>query len=106
MNFNWNVVEIWEALSHERKAPKAQKITAATWILWRQDYLTRFYTRAVDEAWALVALKNGAHFGELCEGLCKWLDEEEVGMRAASLLKGWIQSGIIASIEREPQFTS
>ncbi len=101
MTFNWNVVKIWKALSQQKKAPKLKKINATTWVLWRQDYITRFYDLAVDEKWALEALTKGANFGELCEGLCDWFDEQEVGMRAASLLKGWIQSGMIAGIERD-----
>jgi len=100
MNFSWNVVEIWEAISNEQHPPKPLKKTAsAPWVLWRQDYINRFYSLVADEAWALDALTKDATFGELCEGLCNWLDEQEVALRAASLLKGWIQSGLIAGIK-------
>jgi hypothetical protein len=101
MNFSWNTVQIWEAISHEKKPPKPKKYKPVTWALWRKDYLNRFYSLAEDEAWALEALSKGATFAELCEGLCNWFEEQEVGMRAASLLKGWIESGLIAGIEQE-----
>lgn len=97
MNFSWNSVEIWEALSQEQAPPKPLKQDKAlSWALWRRAYINRFYAQAPDEAWALQALSQGSNFGDLCEGLCNWMDEQEVGLRAASLLKGWIQSGMIA----------
>lgn len=98
MNFNWNTVEIWEALSNESKPPKPKNTKSETWVLWRRDYINRYYSLTVDEAWAIDALIKGKTFGELCEGLCHWFDEEEVGRRAASLLKGWIEFEMITGI--------
>jgi hypothetical protein len=37
-------------------------------------------------------------FGDICEGLCQWVSEEEAGQRAASLLKTWIQLGLLAEV--------
>ncbi|CDZ77520.1 hypothetical protein BN59_01803 [Legionella massiliensis] len=99
MRFNWNVVAIWEALSNEQEPSPPQSGDSRLWALWRRDYINRFYSLNSDEAWALDALVNGATFGELCEGLCEWHDEQEVGMLSASFLKSWIQSGLIAGIE-------
>lgn len=99
MYFNWNVVAIWEAMTNEKIPPKPQTGDNRLWALWRRDYISRFYSLNSDEAWALDALVKGLTFGELCEGLCEWHDEQEVGMRSASLLKGWIQSGLIAGIK-------
>ncbi len=101
MNFSWNTVKIWEAISQEKKPPKPKLYNPVTWALWRKDYLNLFYSLGEDEAWALNALVKGATFGELCEGLCNWCEEQDVGMRAASLLKGWIESGLISGIEVE-----
>ncbi|MBA2650985.1 MAG: putative DNA-binding domain-containing protein [Tatlockia sp.] len=101
MKFNWNVVDIWEAISKEQQPPEPQETATQTWALWRRDYLIRFYSLVDDEAWALSALIKGATFGEICEGLCNWLAEEEVGLRAASLLKGWIEAGLIAELDSE-----
>ena len=102
MDFAWNCVNLWEAISNEEQPEKATKSeNIVSWVLWRKDYMNRFYSLTAEEAWALDALIKGATFGELCEGLCEWCDEQEVGMRAASLLKGWIQSGLLAEIELE-----
>lgn len=99
MDFFWNIVSIWEALANKEKAPSLQKNTlASSWILWRQDYINRFYGLTPDEAWVINGMINGLTFGELCEGLCAFIAPEEVGMRAASLLKGWLQAGLLTDI--------
>lgn len=95
----WNSIELWQALSNDEEPAKPTKSsTCKSWVLWRKDYLNHFYILAKEEAWALDALIKGATFGELCEGLCEWVDEEEVGMLAASFLKGWIQAGLLQGI--------
>ena len=98
MQFSWNVVEIWEAMSKEEQPPEPKQLGPQTWALWRREYSNRFYSLVEDEAFALDALYQGGTFGEICEGLCDWFSEGEVGLRAASLLKGWIESGLIANI--------
>ena len=41
---------------------------------------------------------NGLTFGEICEGLCQWIAEDNAGVHAASLLKGWITTGLISNV--------
>jgi hypothetical protein len=48
------------------------------------------------EAAAFDAAGQGATFGTLCEQLAHHVDETEVAMRAASLLRGWINEELIA----------
>lgn len=96
MNFSWNVVAIWEALSHHQTTQAPIKSPSIVpWVMWRQAYSNRFYALAQDEAWAIDAMQNQETFGAICEGLCQWHAEDAVGMRAATLLKGWIHSGLI-----------
>lgn len=102
MDFYWNIVDLWQAISNSETPAKLEKNSSTTpWVLWRRDYINRFYRLGEEEAWALDALINGFTFGELCTGLCEWFDEEEIGMQAASMLKGWIQSGLLKDIQIE-----
>ncbi len=102
MDFYWNIVDLWEAVSNNETAARPLKNSSTTpWVLWRRDYINRFYSLCESEAWALDALIKGSTFGELCTGLCEWFDEQEVGMQAASMLKGWIQSGLLKDIQIE-----
>lgn len=97
MNYFWNVAPIWQTLINDQDLPEWNKNdTAVPWILWRApNYTIQFYSLSEEEAWALDAIKNGLSFAQLCEGLCHWLDEKDVGMRAATYLKGWIQKGML-----------
>lgn len=99
MDFYWNVFSIWQQLTTKEPPESAVKNTETNaWIVWRMDYVTRYYALSAEEAWAVDQMRQGITFGELCEGLCMFVDEQEVGMRAASFLKGWIQSGLLAGI--------
>lgn len=100
MNFKANVIEIWEAVSNDHRPPQ-QKTAPTVWVLWRKNYINHFSSLTEVEAWALEALFKGTSFGELCEGLCRWFDEQDVAMQAASLLKGWIEREMIAGIMSE-----
>ena len=98
LSLSWNVVQIWQAITDDQ-TPDEPEIgeSALSWILWRNELTTHFSSISDDEAWAIDAAIKGLTFGEICEGLCQWVDEQNVGMHAASLLKGWIASGIITA---------
>lgn len=100
INYGWNIISLWQALAHDEALPELQQNSAPTaWILWRSpSYLIQFYSLALQEVWALDALLQGVSFAELCEGLCQWFAPEEVGMGAASYLKGWIQRGMVSQL--------
>jgi hypothetical protein len=53
---------------------------------------------AADEAVALDLGRSGANFGEICKALAEWLPDDEIPLRAASLLGAWADSGIIVGI--------
>ena len=53
-----------------------------------------------DEHQALDALGKGASFNVMCVTLAKLMPEEEVPLRAAGLLKGWLAQGLISGIKK------
>lgn len=100
MNFLWNVVPLWQSIVEKNSSEEIRKGSASgAWILWRKDYTNRFLSLSDEEAWAIDAAIKGATFADICEGLCVWNGVDTVGMRAASLLKGWILSGWISGLE-------
>ncbi|MFI4963401.1 MAG: DUF2063 domain-containing protein [Legionellales bacterium] len=100
MQCMWNVVPVWQALMEKQPVPEFESTSKATpFVIWRSlNYQTKFYSLADEEAWALDVMIQGLSFGELCEGLCQWVDADEVGMRAATYLKGWISQGMLAQL--------
>ena len=95
----WNTAAVWQAMSREEAPPDpccAEQ--PVPWLLWRQDLQNYFRSMTADEAAALDAALRGADFARICEALAEWLPEEEIPLRAASLLALWADSGIIVAV--------
>jgi len=91
---------MWQALTADEPTPvDALRDTASPWLIWREQLITRFRSMTTDEQQALDALAAGANFNDICETLATLIPEEEVPMRAASLLKGWLAQGLISGIQ-------
>lgn len=91
-----NAPLIWKAVDGATDPPPPTFAAMPSgWVVWRQDLQTFFRSLEADEAWALDAMMRGAAFGEICEGLCEWMDELHVAQHAAGLLRGWLESGMI-----------
>lgn len=97
VNLSWNVVALWQALNNEEDPPAPEiNETPIPWIFWRKDLMNHFCSIAEDEAWAIDAMQAGASFGEICEGLANYSQEDEhIALRAASLLKAWTLAALI-----------
>lgn len=97
--YKWNVIDIWENLANHHPPLLIHLLPAPeAWVLWRYDYFNRFYRLNADESWAIDAMLKGYSFGMICEGLSQWHDLVTIKSRAAYLLQGWIQSGLITRI--------
>lgn len=99
LDFEWNIPEIWHALTDENPKPvTAIKSTMSPWLIWREQLITRFRSMQADEQLALDKLCAGGSFEEVCEVLATLMNEDEVPLHAASLLKGWIAQGLLISV--------
>lgn len=99
INLSWNIVAIWQAITENETLPEpVESSSPVPWILWRRDFMNRFSSLPEDESWALDMILKDCSFGEICEGLCQWVSEDEAGPHAAALLKVWIQSGLLAEV--------
>lgn len=95
----WNTLEIWQNLSEELPLCSLQKQNKPQpWVIWRRDYMNRYYLLSDDEQCALDGLLQGEDFATICSNLLTLIAEEQVVNRAASLLKGWVQSGLLSTI--------
>ena len=100
LDLNWNVPQLWQALVNDEQRPILSIVDPARpWLMWRQDLTTYFRSLDKTESAALDAARNGWPFGELCELLCEELGASEAPAQAASLLRGWVASGLICSAE-------
>lgn len=100
LDFQWNVVQIWQNLSQNDPPPEPIKHDISIpYIFWRKDLINQYCSLPEDERHAIDSMVHGQPFGEICLGLCQWVDEQNAALRAASLLKGWISSGLISAIQ-------
>jgi len=99
LHLQWNTAAVWQAMSRQEAPPDPQCAEhPVPWLLWRQNLQNYFRSVTADEAVALDAALRGANFGEICAALGEWLPDEEIPLRAASLLGIWADSGIIIAI--------
>ncbi|MDR3476879.1 MAG: DNA-binding domain-containing protein [Gammaproteobacteria bacterium] len=99
LDLHWNTVSVWKAYKEESKRIAFEKAEyPASWIIWRKDLQTLFYSLTNDAAYMIDAIAAGNNFSTICEGLCAWVDEEVVAMHAAMLLKRFILDNLITNI--------
>ena len=66
------------------------------WVIWRPELETNYRSLERDEAVLLDALVEGRPFPEMCEAIAILTGEVEAPGRAASLLRAWVEAGMIA----------
>jgi len=98
LHLTWNVIPLWEHVSNQSTLPTLERSpTPITWVLWRKNLTNHYMSLSAIEASALNVLLTHNTFSILCQELCHWLPEDDVGLQAASFLKGWILRGFFSS---------
>ena len=97
LKLEWNSPEMWIALTDDKPTEiTAQQDKNSHWLIWRENFVTRFRSMQTDEQLAFDALAAGENFNDVCMVLADIMDEDSVPMHAAGLLKGWINQGLIS----------
>lgn len=102
LDLTWNTVSLWTTLT----AATPQPITAiqgesVAWLIWREQLTNRFRSLETDEQAALDSMRSGDSFAMLCDILTAHWDADAVPLRAATLLKGWLEHGLIRAIRHD-----
>jgi hypothetical protein len=105
LDLNWNTVAVWQAMSRDEDPPQPAMAEAPIpWLLWRRELTNRFRSLDAAEKASLEAGLSGMRFGELCAVLRQWLPEEEIPLRAATLIGTWTDSGMLTECKvRDPR---
>ena len=100
IDFNFNVPQIWQASNQKEPLPAfAVNKVLQFWVVWRQELKVLFRSLPAQEFFALETFMQGQCFAEVCEGLCEWLEEEQVATNAAGFLQAWVRDGWITDLE-------
>lgn len=99
LDFCWNVTGMWSALTKDTPKPvHPAHGPAVGWLIWRENLTTQFRSLPDDEQTALDVCLNGENFASICESLTTYIPSDDVPLRAATLLKGWLNQGLITDI--------
>ena len=102
LTFGTNAADIWTALKAEATPPKPQRLPEPQAILvWRQEFMSRFRPLVPEEAMLWDEAAKGVRFGVLCEMVATFAGEDAAELRAATYLKGWIDTGILTACRIE-----
>ena len=99
--FEWNTVAVWKTMGADEDPPAPERSPETVqWLLWRRDLEN--YFRSIDpaESAALDVALRGRSFEAICLELAEHLPEDEVPLRAAGLVAGWVDSGLIVELVR------
>lgn len=93
----WNVPDFRAAVDGEGD-PVAPRLASGRgeWIAWRPALTVRFRQLEPDEAIAMLALRTGHDFAQLCEALAESSPPESVSRRMAELVSRWVGEGLLA----------
>ena len=98
LEFDFEVPKLWKAhKAGEEIFGQRGSARRGRWLVWRQGLETFFRSLETQEAVALEVVAAGGNFGELCERLDELCDD--AALRAASMLKRWLQDGLLAKME-------
>jgi hypothetical protein len=92
-----NVAAIWSALKAGKEPPAATLAKEPVRILaWRNDRTSLFRVLGAEEAMMWAEAAKGTSFGALCQLLATYDDPQGAPARAAALLKGWLDAGLVS----------
>ena len=99
LDLKWNTPQLWSAIEDETgQIPFEEAEYPIPWLIWRKDLKTYYRSLDVDEAWALDAVMQGHTFGDICEGVCEWIDEEHAPARVADFLAQWLAADLLIDL--------
>lgn len=72
-------------------------VALTAWVIWRPERTIHFRSLEPGEAAMVEAMVPGRPFPEMCEALVPHVGGDEATARAASLLRRWVEEGMIAT---------
>lgn len=94
-----NVVSAVKAHAADEEFPSPTRLdSTAQWLIWRQDLTVQYRSLDAVEAAALDAIATGATFGEMCRSMAHHLEQDQVPLHAAGLLKQWLADALLAAV--------
>lgn len=102
LTFSTNAADIWMTLKDETAPPAPRRLPEPqAVVVWRQGHMASFRPIDAEESMMWDEAVKGVRFGVLCEMVATFAGEDEAELRAATHLKAWIDSGMLAGFGLE-----
>jgi hypothetical protein len=103
LTFATNAADLWSALRGETPPPKPRRLEERQpVIIWRQEFMARFRPLFPEEAMMWDEAAKGVAFGVLCEMAATFAGTDGAELRAASYLRSWVDTGMLADCRLAP----
>jgi hypothetical protein len=99
LELGWNTLALWRNVKEGRPMSLPERLPEPmSCLIWRDGLTTRYRSVDPDESAAFHAARSGGTFADLCGQLTSSVPQSQVALRAASLLKTWLASGIVSEL--------
>ena len=92
-----NSFQIWRALANEETPPKTTT-SVGTWLIWRQDLVSRYRALDTAELTALTIASSAGSFADICAALLEHFSEQETPQQAVTYLQQWINDQMVCEL--------
>jgi hypothetical protein len=94
-----NVIKIWILLEGNGSSNPEIDIEPTTYLVWRKELVSQFKSLSALETDAITYMMQNHTFGELCDYLTAYMDDERVLPYAAGLLSDWLQQDMLIKVD-------
>jgi hypothetical protein len=102
LTFTTNAADLWSALKDETPPPKPERLPEPQALaVWRNGFMARFRPLPAEEAMMWDEAAKGVRFDVLCEMVATFAGEDEAELRAATYLRGWVDTGMLTGCRVE-----
>jgi hypothetical protein len=101
LKLKYNIPEIWLAVSEKKPLPNLVCGKTTHWLVWQKELLTYYIALNQQEAFTLEAFKENRCIAEICEGLCRWVDEAEIPTYLVNLILRWLNDQLLSQFNLE-----
>jgi hypothetical protein len=98
LKLKWNVVEIWRAVAEKNPPLALVKGQTNTWIVWRKGIQPYYVMLNSQEAFILQSMQKNLPIAKICEGLCRWMGDEQVPQYLVNAILRWLHDNLLSEI--------
>lgn len=98
LKLKWNIPAIWQAVAEGKSPPELTPGQTHTWIAWRRDIHTHYVMLSQPEAFMIQSMQKNLPIVKICEGLCRWLNEEQVPNYLANTILRWLHDKLLSKM--------